>query len=602
LSTSAGSPEAAPAVAVGGPTFPSRVRSALADAGGFCSRHPALTVSVVATLWALGLTFGLVRHLDADIYGQPGDPTGTIAVYAWWGHALTHGKSLFDFPWGAPLGAGFEHVPYTALQLGVSAPMSAVLGPMVTYNLEILSGFTLTAWVTFLLGRQLGLPSLAAAFSALALTFMPYHVEKAMGHLGMVHMELFSGTLLFLVRWRATGRRRNLVWAGIVAGLALCLDPYDAFIALVMTAAFVLVSVLTPSPLLPGIVRRLRAHAVAAVIVALAAGLLVPPALLAAYRPSSSEGYQQGVTAAAGQVSHSMSELFIFSARTKEYLLPWHANPLVPQAVKQFEVDNLHHSNLTENTLFLGYTVILLAITGVVASLRRSVFPVVLCLAVGLGGYVFAEPPFVHQVLPGISWSTPSYYIFPVLPYFRVYARFAVLVMLAAALLGGVGLAALATRLPAGRARTLLVVPFLLLAIEFNNLPPTHTTRLYPAPPEYTWLASQPAGILIEYPLHAGDPGAQERKDRQYVLYQQTHQHPIFNGATPESRAGQLEPQLEPYYAPQVVSQLRGLGIRYVFVHLADYAADGLQLPRQVDGLSFVTTMGGVDVFEVSGA
>jgi hypothetical protein len=183
-----------------------------------------------------------------------------------------------------------------------------------------------------------------------------------------------------------------------------------------------------------------------------------------------------------------------------------------------------------------------------------------------------------------------------------VYARFGVLVMLAAVLLAGFGFAALSSRLRVGWPRALLVVPFLLLAVEFNNVPPLHTTRLFPAPPAYEWLASQPSGILIEYPLRAGpDPGVQQVQTYEYELYQQTHQHPIFNGSTPTSRAGQLEPRLEPYYSPGVASELRALGIRYVFVHRNEYAADGLQLPNQVAGLRFVMTLAGIDIYEVSG-
>jgi hypothetical protein len=62
---------------------------------------------------------------------------------------------------------------------------------------------------------------------------------------------------------------------------------------------------------------------------------------------------------------------------------------------------------------------------------------------------------------------------------------------------------------------------------------------------------------------------------------------------------GQLEPELEPYYSPQVVSRLRALGVRYVFVHRLGYLGSDIQFPRQVDGLQFVMTLAGIDVYEV---
>jgi hypothetical protein len=576
-------------------------RGLLAAAERFWMDHPALTVSLVALLWALVQTAGLVRHLGDDIFGtDPQDSTGTVAIYNWWAYAVLHGKGLFDYPWGAPIGAGFEHVPYAALQLAVSIPMSVVFGGVVTYNIQVLAGFPLTAWVTFLLARQLGLPALAAAFSALALTFIPYHLEKAMaGHVAMIHMELFSAALLFLVRWRTTGLRRNLVWAGLVAGLALCVDPYDAYIILVMSAAFFVVGVLLPSGAARGVLRRLADHALAAGVVALAAAVLVPVALLALARPTATGSVGQAISASSSQVVRSDYDVLVYSARPLEYVLPWHDNPLVPGSVREYEADNLHLSNVVENTLFVGYTVLALAIVG--AIFARRLYAIALSLAVALFGFVFSLPPLPVSVL-GIPVSAPSHYLYALLPYFRVYARFGVLVILGAVLLAGLGFAVLMSRLGTGRRRLLLAVPFLLVACEFNELPPTHTSRLYPAPAEYTWLAQQPEGVVIEYPLAVSPPALQEKQTRRYMLYQSTHGKPIFNGSQYGSPADNLRTQLEPYSSPQVVDRLRSLGIRYVLVHRNDYAADGQQLPDQVPGLRFVTNVDGCDVFEVIGA
>jgi hypothetical protein len=44
---------------------------------------------------------------------------------------------------------------------------------------------------------------------------------------------------------------------------------------------------------------------------------------------------------------------------------------------------------------------------------------------------------------------------------------------------------------------------------------------------------------------------------------------------------------------------LRTLGIRYVFVHRADYQADGYETPGTVAGLEFMGSFGDADVFRV---
>jgi hypothetical protein len=232
----------------------------------------------------------------------------------------------------------------------------------------------------------------------------------------------------------------------------------------------------------------------------------------------------------------------------------------------------------------------------VVAGVRR--FETWLLLAVGTVGLLVAEPPLVHSFGP-LRIPSPSLVLNPIFPIFRVYSRFGVLVMLAATLLAGLGLTWLQNHFR-GRAGLLLAIPFLLTGVEFNNIPPLHVFTLSPAPAEYQWLAKQPPGILVEYPLKAGnDASVQEIETRQYTLYQHVHGHPIFNGGSTASRADQISGELEPYYGPGVANELRQIGVRYVFVHRADYLRDQLQVPKEVPGLTYMTTLNGVDVYTV---
>ena len=46
--------------------------------------------------------------------------------------------------------------------------------------------------------------------------------------------------------------------------------------------------------------------------------------------------------------------------------MPWRVNPLVPDAVRQFQADHLHGSNGVEQTQVMGYTVIGLALVGII--------------------------------------------------------------------------------------------------------------------------------------------------------------------------------------------------------------------------------------------
>jgi hypothetical protein len=279
--------------------------------------------------------------------------------------------------------------------------------------------------------------------------------------------------------------------------------------------------------------------------------------------------------------------------------MPWSENPLVPAAVRHFQLRHLYFSNGVEQAQTLGYTVMALALIALFAFRPR--FPVVLAVAIGVAGAWLALPAHLHVF--GVTLPGPAMVLNRVVPFVRVYARFGVLVMTAATLLAGLGLTVIASRLPGPRLRWLLVLPFLLVALEFNRIPPTYTTTLFPAPQEYRWLAAQPAGILIEYPVVATN-SAEEVLGHQYTLYQQVHLHPLFDGANPGGKADQVSRTLDPYYAPGVADHLRALGIRYVFVHRDAYQAQGFSLPRDVPGLRYLESYegGGVDAFLVSDA
>ena len=513
-------------------------------------------------------------------------------MFWWWGYALTHGMSLFENPLqGVPLGSDWATIPLTPLSVFLFAPLSAVLGPILSYNLLILSSFPLTAWVTYRLGRQLGLAALPASFSGLAFAFVPYHLEKAMGHGNQTHLELLVGALLLLAIWRSRGRLRYVVAAGILAGIQLWSEPSIMFVMVFALATFFLVSTLAGLLSESARVRVLGRHFGAGALVAAITALFLPLALFFLHRPGT-PGPAAGLL---GLRQRDIGQVDIYSAHLHEYVQPYFNNPLVPVPIKQWELHGLHGSNVTETSIMLGFTVIALAILGIV--LTRRWFPVALATAlIAVGALLAMEPT---RIVFGRPLHFPSYYLFGLVSFFRVYARFSWMVLLGGTLLAGMGLEALQSRLKPGKAQLLLLIPFVLAAIEFNNLPPERFTQVLPAPAEYTWLRDQPQGVLLEYPANTGDASLQEIQIRRYLLYQMVHMHPTFLSEITDGAASNEAKHLEPYYASGVVDRLKALGVKYVFVHQSDYRADGFDTPRYVDGLHFVTALDGVDIFTV---
>lgn len=105
----------------------------------------------------------------------------------------------------------------------------------------------------------------------------------------------------------------------------------------------------------------------------------------------------------------------------------------------------------------------------------------------------------------------------------------------------------------------------------------------------------------MEYPAKAGDDHPlQEIQTRQDLLYQMVHLHPTFLTEITDEQVGDEAKLLEPYYAPGVVDQLKAYSVKYVFVHRDDYLAYGMSTPRDVPGLTYVTTLDGTDIFTVN--
>lgn len=573
--------------------------SAARSAARFVENAAARSVFVAALLLSLVVTWPLALHLTSAVYGQPGDAFGTISDFWWFDYALHHGRPLlYNELRGVPLGSGWQNAYFDVVQILLFAPLSYLIGAIGAYNLGILSSFPLTACVTFLLARRLEMTRLAAAFAGITFAFVPYHQEKAMVHLLHTHMELFAGFLYFAIGWRQSGSRWNIVGAAGMAGLALWTDPSVTYLMGVLVAVFFITSIAYRPPDVAWR-RHVIGHVVALIGIGAGAALFIPAVVAVSTRSGA-----QHVGSLAGQLAtsqRSYQELLAYSARLKEYILPWHFNPLVPSALRAYEQAGLHGSNFGEQTLTVGFTTIAMAAVGLIL-FRRS-YAALLPAAIALVGFVMSQPP--DRTVLGLSIPAPSHFLFALVPIFRAYARFGALVLFGAALLAGLGYVALQNRL-GGSARWALAVPFLLIAVEFNGLPPSHVYFVYPAPAEYSWLKTQPAGTLIEYPIavRSTDPAVGTRiedDNRVYSLYQQVHQHAMFNGATPDSAAGQMAIDLEPYYAQGVSQQLISLHIRYVFVHRAEYRAFGRDPSQPLPGYELVTTLDDTDVYVAGG-
>src|SRR5690348_16530295 len=169
------------------------------------------------------LLFGLrvVWNPAGAQVGFISDPSAMIWCIAWWPHAIANGLNPFitHAIW-TPVGYNLTwatSIPGIAL---IFAPVTALFGPVVSYNCAALAAPALSGWAGYLLCRRLTTNVWAAFSGGLLYGFSPYEVGHIVGgHLSLTPIFIPPLCVLFflsLVHNRISARR-------FVAGLALLL-------------------------------------------------------------------------------------------------------------------------------------------------------------------------------------------------------------------------------------------------------------------------------------------------------------------------------------------------------------------------------------------
>ncbi|HEX4521497.1 MAG TPA: hypothetical protein VH063_18125 [Gaiellaceae bacterium] len=167
------------------------------------------------------LFFGLpiATHPGRVVVGSDFDPEIFIWFFAWWPHALAHGENpIVTHAVWAPTGydlAWATAIPVLALAF---SPLTALAGPVVTYNVVSILLPALSAWTAFLLCRYLTKrlwPSVAGGY---LFGFSTYLLGHEQGHLNLVAVFLVPLVALVVLRYLdgELGRRRLALYLGVL--------------------------------------------------------------------------------------------------------------------------------------------------------------------------------------------------------------------------------------------------------------------------------------------------------------------------------------------------------------------------------------------------
>jgi hypothetical protein len=194
--------------------------------------------------------------------------------------------------------------------------------------------------------------------------------------------------------------------------------------------------------------------------------------------------------------------------------------------------------------------------------------------AVALLAVLFSLGPSAAAVRSGRFDWTPFGLLahLPGMQPFRAPARFALLVVLSLTVLTAAG-ATLVLRRPYGRALLWLAVPLVLLETRpiAYDIGRPHEVVI---PGVYAFLRDLPPGPVLSLPAFTVPP--ENWFDADYMLYSTVHWKPIMNGYSrtpPPGHLGRME-AVASFPAPEAMTVLRSLRVRYVVTHARRYGVD----------------------------
>ena len=423
---------------------------------------------------------------------------------------------------GRPIGVGVYSQPVTDI---AGALLARVTGAVAAYNGLVLLSFPVSAAAAYLLARYLALSRAAATIAAMAYAFSPFHVAHAAYHLHIAQTQWMPLYVLALWRCLDRGSPSAIGWLG-AAALAVALSNfYGGLIAAVITPVAVAAYWLTPRG---SEVRSWRRLGITAGSLAAIAASGLAYAWYAA----------RNVLTNPAAFAFDREDLFRYSAKWWSYLIPPVGHPLLGATVRRFWTTAGVHDGLLEQQVSLGWSIVALGIIAVGAwwmsatgrassaptsdptppvppilpvapvppilpvppippflplpPLPPSLTRVPILVIVAVAALVCSLSP--ERTIGTVTFSRPSALLYNVVPMFRAYARFGLVVQLMAALLAGIGIDRLHSAATMG-ARTVCIVLVTLAAGEYVAWPPSLWRDVLPTT-AHRWITRQPGRVL----------------------------------------------------------------------------------------------------------
>lgn len=597
-----------------------------------------LSLFLIFSFASIVATFPLILKIKTGVYGPffTTDLRGSSWEW-WWRHYSFRHQLNYNFcPFvSAPFGIDLSLQSASLFSGALSKYMAIFAGFPLGFNIITSMSFILMGVLAFFLVNFLVQDKLIAIICGLIYAFSPYHMNKTMEFCFIFHGGWLALYVLSLLKLKNQVSIKRIIFAAIAFALVLDANPYYGFFAFLFTLGFYIFCIFydwrnkLTSILAKGNRRKLKTrifsgwHFFSASIGVFFIGALLNFSYIYMHLKAMFIKKVDGVDGISNAYVRSFDYLISQSARPLSYLLPASTHPVFGNFTKNMFGSIFYGRGSIEQTLYLGWVPLTLAFIAFrqwrYKRLHRANYPdyelskenfyIGFFLFSAWLAFFFSMPPTINLGLFKIYM--PSFFAYKILPMFRAYARFGVVVMLCVSVLAGFGLKFFLERLKSTKIKYLFLgIVFSGIMFEFTNLPPCRVADLSKTPPVYAWLAQQPGDFIVaEYPMILAQPG-EAHTNYDYLFYQTKHQKRLLDGAPIGSDGYRLKETVIDPSAPGVAEALKTLGVKYLILHEDLYRSGEYKTPKQIlgdtpvldyiPGYRLIKTFGPDKVYEIT--
>jgi hypothetical protein len=413
--------------------------------------------------------------------------------------------------------------------------------PVLTYNLLLLAGFTLTAFAMYFFIASVTRSHTAGFLAGSILSFNTNTLTR-LPHLQIIHAEWVPLALWAFDRLLTGSRTRDALWLALFVVLVALTSGYLAiFLAVALLVGFVARAREWWGPRTPPILGRLA--------LAGALSLAVALPVLWPYREMRRE---QGFARTIGSIAnYSASPYAYLTTTSRLHFDAWSGELYRRKGHEKY---------------FPGFVTYALAAVALWRGRRIVGGPRVAMLA------AIAAAGFILSLGVNTPLYEPLHRLIPPLQGLRAVSRFGYLFILAAAALAGIGLVCLRSMVGSRRAWLSLAIAAIALVNVENLHAPFRFQPFVGVSAVYDVLPRERGDVVVaEFPLYAPQAGFM---NAQYVFNSAWHWQKLVNGYSGYQPASYryLARRVQDFPAEDALELLRKTGVTHIVVHPRRYS------------------------------